>query len=584
MRSQFLGTNPAYLLIIFGYFLVALYFFYIPDNGFFYLQSKALSSWLLGIILCLLIYLLGITLFALKARASYLCSIENFDRLTHTKLKAVEANQAKSHFLATISHEIRNPIQAILAIHELLLHDTALKKENKKLIQSANHASKSLLEILNQVLDISKIEAGKCQPSYAPTCLKDLINCVVTGFSGLAQTHYSQLQVCLDPSLAPSLMIDRQRFRQILQNLISNAIKFTPHGSIRVSCFVLSDTYAEQLLEIHIADTGCGMTQEEVSRVLRPYEQGKSNQATQFSGSGLGLTITNDLLTSLCSQLVLVSQENLGTTASFKLVCHRSSALVAPISERFNSKLQPPIFPLNSTIRYVLVVDDYSVCREVLVKQLQQIGCIASSACDGLEALEEIKRVDFDLVITDELMPNIRGSELASLIHEIKPDLPIIILTGNTHIEENLPSKSTDVALRLVKPIQLIPLKNAIEALPKSSSQSSWSMNSLIEFTGENSQSQIEVLTAIVTYQEEVLQELKTMQIQHFSDQYEQITHKILGGAKLINAKNLMRECYAVNTAPPHQFSIAISNLMRALQNNNQDINAYLQKIPQSLV
>ena len=136
MRSQFLGTNPAYLLIIFGYFLVAVYFFYIPDNGFFYLQSKALSSWLLGIILCLLIYLLGITLFALKARASYLCSIENFDRLTHTKLKAVEANQAKSHFLATISHEIRNPIQAILAIHELLLHDTALKKENKKLIQS----------------------------------------------------------------------------------------------------------------------------------------------------------------------------------------------------------------------------------------------------------------------------------------------------------------------------------------------------------------------------------------------------------------------------------------------------------------
>ena len=151
-----------------------------------------------------------------------------------------------------------------------------------------------------------------------------------------------------------------------------------PQQSCRVSCFVLSDTYAEQLLEIHIADTGCGMTQEEVSRVLRPYEQGKSNQETQLSGSGLGLTITNDLLTSLCSQLVLVSQEHLGTTASFKLVCNRSSALVAPISERFNSKLQPPTFPLNSSIRYVLVVDEYSVCREVLVKQLQQIGCIAS--------------------------------------------------------------------------------------------------------------------------------------------------------------------------------------------------------------
>jgi FixJ family two-component response regulator len=109
-------------------------------------------------------------------------------------------------------------------------------------------------------------------------------------------------------------------------------------------------------------------------------------------------------------------------------------------------------------------------------------------------------------------MPNIRGSELASLILEIKPDLPIIILTGNTQIEENLLSKSTDVALRLVKPIQLITLKNAIEALPKSPSQSSWSMNSLIEFTGESSQSQIEVLSAIVTYQKEVLQELKTMQ------------------------------------------------------------------------
>jgi signal transduction histidine kinase len=180
-------------LMVFLIIILGIYFVLIPENGYTALQKTHTASWLLGYIFCLCTFLIYVCQVAWQSRKSYLHIIDTMNKLVKSKINAIQENEAKTNFLATISHEVRNPIQAILGIHEFLLNDGSIRGENKKLLISAHHTTKSLLEILNQVLDLTKFESGKYQPSFLPTSLIDLLEITMQSYSALANDHQTNL-------------------------------------------------------------------------------------------------------------------------------------------------------------------------------------------------------------------------------------------------------------------------------------------------------------------------------------------------------------------------------------------------------
>lgn len=572
------NNNPNNLVgqshLIFITLLLSLYFFYIPQDGYSLLQEPHTASWLLGLILGLCIFLIYVCQIAWHSRKSYLNSIDHMNKLVKSKITAIKANEAKTNFLATISHEVRNPIQAILGIHELLLNDGSLRGENKKLLISAHHTAKSLLEILNQVLDLTKFESGKYQPSYLPTCLIDLLENTMQSYSALANDHQTQLHLIVDPAIAPSLLIDRVRIRQVLQNLIGNAVKFTKEGSISVTCQVLCDTHFEQLIEFHIADTGCGMNHQDLARIMEPYEQGNSPISTSYSGSGLGLSITNNLLHMMDSHLTLISEEDLGTSASFKISCKRSSAQVHPLNnEQLNTSKMQAYLEVSRTI---LIVDDYEVCREVLAKQLIQLGYQVRQAANGEEAVKVLSNHSIDLVITDESMPMMLGSELASHIEVHHPSVPVIVLTGQTQSGQ---SHCSQISQYVIKPVELSHLKVIIANSLGLSAPRSWNLKSLFEFTGSDVDNQIDILESLIKCQNQIIEELKPINSESNPLIIRQLVHKIIGGAKIIQACDVINACKKIDEASFSAFEQAKIGLIEALESNNLDIDNYLSSL-----
>jgi len=236
--------------------------------------------------------------------------------LLHSKELAEKANAAKSAFLATMSHEIRTPMNAILGVQELLLGSAQFPKKDKPLLKSAQASAESLLGMLNQVLDISKIEAGKLTLNLEPCNPYQLIMDIHAAFSTVAKKQNLLLHTSIDPRIAEVLMIDSLRLRQVLQNLLSNAIKFTAEGEVYFSISVLADDHAGQLLEFRVIDTGIGMGNDQIKLALQAFEQLPATQESCLSeqkrGTGLGLTITNHLVTSMNSHLYFESAPGFG--------------------------------------------------------------------------------------------------------------------------------------------------------------------------------------------------------------------------------------------------------------------------------
>lgn len=552
----------------------SVYFFNIPDSGYIIIEQPTIASWLFGIVFCLVSFLIYVCHIAWQSSKSYLHTIDNMNKLVKSKLSAIQANEAKTNFLATISHEIRNPIQAILGTHEFLLSDGSIRGENKKLLISAHHTAKSLLEILNQILDLTKFESGKSEPSYLPTCLLDLLESTMQAYSALANDHRTKLHLIVDPAIAPSLLIDRIRIRQVLQNLIGNAVKFTKEGSISVTCQVLCDTHAEQLVEIHIADTGCGMNHLDLARIMEPYVQANTSQLSEMSGSGLGLSITNNLLKMMKSHLSLVSEEDLGTSASFKIAFKRSSAKPQPIIGE-NSHPSKITMSKENT-KTILIVDDYEVCREVLAKQLIQLGYAIRQAKSGAQAIELLNNNVIDLVITDESMPNMLGSDLAKHINSLYPKIPVIILTGQIQsLNKNCPVVSQYV----IKPVELNQLKEIIAHSLGLSAPRSWNLKSLFEFSGSNVGNQIDILESLLSCQIDIIEELLPINSDSNPTIIRKLVHKIIGGAKIIQATDVIKACNKIEEVSFCEFDAAKNHLITVIKENNLDIESYLNNL-----
>lgn len=355
--------------------------------------------------------------------------ISSEHQLTLAIKTANYANKAKSIFLARMSHELRTPLNAILGFSSLLSKSSSINTNEKENIKIIRKSAEHLLNIINEILELSKIEAGKIEIIPQSVNLREIIKEIHSLFEFRCESKGLQFNLLIDQNVPVMIEIDEKRLKQILINLLNNAVKFTNNGKIELA---ISSRKNKIIFEIN--DTGIGIKRADLKRIFKPFEQIQQKKEYEH-GTGLGLSISKELITLMGGGITVKSEEGVGSRFVFHILYKESQMIDKPYEVSKNIVGLQPL----SQVKTILIVDDISENRILLSEILKQYGFSIIEASSGEEALEKIDKHSIDLIFMDILMGGINGLQTTKIIRNKKSKnskIPIIAISANVFDED----------------------------------------------------------------------------------------------------------------------------------------------------